>query len=119
VRSGRGRNCEVLAVNTITLAVNVPLSIGLIAAFGLPGAAAALAISEFLQASLLWGTAAHAERVLVGRALAIAVVGAALLVLIAVALWHGQFLFAALAVVAAGALVVGRRPPGLRRVVAS
>ena len=44
VRSGRGRNREVLAVNSITLAINLPLSIGLISAFGLPGAAAALAL---------------------------------------------------------------------------
>ena len=90
VRSGRGRNREVLTVNVVTLLVNVPLSIALISSFGLPGAAAALALSELLQASLLWCSASRDERILVGRALATAVAGAVVLLLTAAALSGGS-----------------------------
>ena len=48
VRSGQGRNREVLLINTVALVVSVPLCIAGIAAFGLPGAAAALAVTELL-----------------------------------------------------------------------
>ena len=110
VRSGRGRNREVLAVNSITLAINLPLSIGLISAFGLPGAAAALAISELVQATLLWCSASGAERALVGRALAIAAAGAVILGLTVVALAHGQPALAAVGVLATVPLVLPRLP---------
>jgi len=110
VRSGRGRNREVLTVNVITLLVNVPLSILLIDNFGLPGAAAALAFSELLQASLLWCSASRDERTLVGRALATAVLGAVLLLLTAASLSGGHLALAIVAVLAVIALVVGRRP---------
>jgi O-antigen/teichoic acid export membrane protein len=115
VRSGRGRNREVLAVNTITLAVNVPLSIGLIAAFGLPGAAAALAVSELLQATLLWCSASRAERTLVTRALATAVLGAAFLVLTAGGLATGRPLLVVAGLIGSGLLIVGRARRPVRR----
>lgn len=118
VRSGRGRNREVLAVNAITLAVNVPLCIGLISGFGLPGAAAALAISELLQASLLWCSASRAERALVGRALMTAVVGAVLLVVTAAALAGGQLLLVVVATLGCALLIAGRVRRPVRRPVA-
>jgi peptidoglycan biosynthesis protein MviN/MurJ (putative lipid II flippase) len=97
-------------VYAITLLVNVPLSIALIATWGVPGAAAALAISEFLQAAVLWYSASQDERALVGRALATAVSGAAFVVVTAVALAEGSYLLAALGVLAAAAVIIGRIP---------
>ncbi len=118
VRSGRGRNREVLAVNTITLAVNIPLSIGLIAAFGLPGAAAALVVSELLQAALLWCSASGSERALVGRALATAVLGAAFLLVTALALAGARPVLLVVGLIGSGLVIAGRvRKPTRRAVV--
>jgi hypothetical protein len=61
VRSGRGRNREVLAINTATLVFNLPLCIGMVLAFGLPGAACSLVLSELWQALVLWSSATRAE----------------------------------------------------------
>ena len=90
VRSGRGRNRAVLAINSATLAMNVPLCIVLISQFGLPGAAAALVVSELFQATLLWITASRDERRLVGPSLGTATAGGAALACTGAALGTGH-----------------------------
>jgi O-antigen/teichoic acid export membrane protein len=97
VRSGRGRNREVLLINAITLAVNVPLCIGAIAAFGLPGAAAALAATELLQAGMLWCSASADERALIAPAMVTAILGALVLAWMTVALGVGLVVVAVVA----------------------
>lgn len=105
VRSGQGRNREVLLINTVALVVSVPLCIAGIAAFGLPGAAAALAVTELLQAGLLWCSASIDERTLVSPALTTALLGALLLIGMTAALGCGLPILAGLALVAVGFLV--------------
>jgi O-antigen/teichoic acid export membrane protein len=90
VRSGRGRNRAVLAINSATLAMNVPLCILLISEFGLPGAAAALVISELFQATLLWITASRDERSIVGPSLGTATAGGVALACTGAALGMGR-----------------------------
>jgi len=85
VRTGQGRNRQILAISLALVAVNVPLCILALHAYGLPGAAAALAITELIQAGLLWCTATRPERRLIGPALATAVIGALALTVIGVA----------------------------------
>src|SRR5574337_447512 len=92
VRSGRGRNREVLLVNTAALVLNVVLCIVLVSTVGLVGGALALAASECLLAALLVLTASPSERRLVGPALAIAVVGATALAVMAAAISIGNVL---------------------------
>jgi O-antigen/teichoic acid export membrane protein len=119
VRSGRGRNREVLRANTITLLVNVPLSIGLIVSFGLPGAAAALAVSELLQAVLLWCSAVGAERAIVGVSLLNASVGAIALVGVTAAIANGLPALAGVGAVSLVALVTWGLPRQRHRPVAA
>jgi O-antigen/teichoic acid export membrane protein len=109
VRSGRGRNREVLAVNVATLAFNLPLCILLIVEFGLPGAACALVLSELWQALLLWITAARDERALVGPSVFVATAGAVLLTVMGAAIGDGRIPLAALAVIGTVAVVAGSR----------
>ena len=97
VRSGRGRNREVLRVNAATLAFNVPLCILLIVNFGLPGAAIALVLSELWQAMLLWVTASADERSLVGPSLFTATTGAIALVATGAAIGAGHLPLALMA----------------------
>ena len=108
VRAGRGRTREVLWANSVTLAVNLPLCIAAISAFGLAGAAAALVVSELVQASVLWWTASRDERSLLGSAVATAMVGGAGLLVATGALSAGSLLLAGLATIAVMGLVVQR-----------
>lgn len=108
VRAGRGRAREVLWVNCITLAVNVPLCIGAIAFFGLAGAAGALVASEFVQAALLWYSAARDERTIVGPALATSVAGAVALLATATAMSTSRWLLSGLGATAVLGLLLQR-----------
>jgi len=105
VRSGRGRNRAVLMINSATLAMNVPLCILLIAEFGLPGAAAALGVSELFQATLLWMSASRDERSLVGPSLGTATAGGVALACTAAALGTGRPELAVIGAVATVLLV--------------
>jgi O-antigen/teichoic acid export membrane protein len=102
VRSGRGRNREVLAINVAALVSNVVICVALLPTVGLVGGALALAASECLQAALLVVTASSSERALVGPALATAVAGALALALTGIALETGS-----VAVTTAGVLLTG------------
>jgi O-antigen/teichoic acid export membrane protein len=106
VRSGRGRNRELLGINCATLAMNLPLCILLIAEFGLPGAAAALVLSELFQATLLWTTASRDERRLIGPSLGTATAGGVALACTGVALGYGRTELAVVGSVATVLLVV-------------
>jgi O-antigen/teichoic acid export membrane protein len=120
VRSGRGRNRAVLAVNSTTLAMNVPLCILLISEFGLPGAAAALVASELFQATLLWITASRDERRIVGPSLGTATAGGVALACTGAALGSGHPELAVLGAVVTGLLVAyGARRHFPRSAVAS
>ena len=105
MRSGRGRNRAVLAINSATLAMNVPLCILLISEFGLPGAAAALVISELFQATLLWITASRDERSIVGPSLGTATAGGVALACTGAALGMGRPELAVVGAVAVALLV--------------
>jgi O-antigen/teichoic acid export membrane protein len=85
VRSGRGRNREVLRIGVAALLLNVPLCLILVPALGLRGAAIALVASESLQSVLLVAVASRAERSLLRRSMATAVGGAILLLIVGVA----------------------------------
>jgi len=71
-----------------------------------------------LQASLLWCSASRAERALVGRALMTALVGAALLVVSAVAMADGRLLVVVVAMLGCALLIAGRTRRPIRRPVA-
>lgn len=110
VRSGRGRNREVLLIQAATVLVNVPLCIAAVHVFGLRGAAGVLVISELLLAGLLWVSAARDERALVGPAVATAVFGALLVLVTGVALGYGWTALAVLGVTGVIALVARPLP---------
>ena len=112
VRSGRGRNREVLKIGTATCVVNVGLCLLLIPSEGLRGAAITLLVSELFQASLLLIAASGDERPLVLRSFATAVGGSILLFLIGTSLHDGQVALTVLGVIAAVLLIVR---PLLRR----
>jgi O-antigen/teichoic acid export membrane protein len=90
VRSGLGRNREVLRIGMSAFVVNVALCLGLIPVVGLVGGAVALAASEALQCLLLVVSASRQERQLVGPGVGAAVIGAGALVLVGVAVGEGQ-----------------------------
>ncbi|MFA5883697.1 MAG: polysaccharide biosynthesis C-terminal domain-containing protein [Acidimicrobiia bacterium] len=117
VRSGRGRNREILGINVVVLLTNVALCIVAVDAYGLPGAAVALAVTELLQGGLLWRTASSDERALLGPALGTATLGAAFLAVTVVALGMGQPVVAGLAVGATLAVVLWRARRPVRRTV--
>jgi O-antigen/teichoic acid export membrane protein len=120
VRSGRGRNRELLWIQTAVLAINVPMCIAAIHAFGLPGAASALALSEFLISGLLWLSADRAERALVGPALITAVLGALFLLLTGAAIGSGLVALALMGLAGVVGVVAYGLPTTLRtRAVAS
>jgi O-antigen/teichoic acid export membrane protein len=115
VRSGRGRNREVLAINAATLAFNLPLCVMLIVEFGLPGAACALVLSELWQALLLGVTASRGERALMGPALLTATAGAVALVATGRAISESNAVVAVLAGLLTITLVLVRIPRRARR----
>jgi O-antigen/teichoic acid export membrane protein len=110
VRSGRGRNREVLVINAAALVVNVVACLFLLPAVGLIGGALALAASECVQAALLVVTASSAERVLVGPALGTAVIGAIALAITGLALGEGRIGIVAVGVLVTLAVVLVRMP---------
>jgi O-antigen/teichoic acid export membrane protein len=111
VRSGLGRNREVLAIGLVVLAVNVLLNVWLVSVFGLVGAGWALVGSEALQLALVVATADESEHLLLRRA-AVVVLWTGLLLAVAVALVADLAIVAvAAAAVLAGTLVAQLRPP--------
>jgi O-antigen/teichoic acid export membrane protein len=115
VRSGQGRNREVLLANCATVALNVPLCVVLVLAFGIPGAALALVLSEQWRAMLLWVSGSRRERSLVGAALFTAVAGAVALMTMGRAISESNTLLAVIAALATIAVVVYRIPRWSRR----
>jgi O-antigen/teichoic acid export membrane protein len=114
VRSGRGRNRELLWIQSVALAVNLPMCIAAIHAFGRPGAAGALALSELLIAGLLWLSASRDERSVVTPALVTAVLGALLLLLTAAAIGSGLVVLTLLGLFGVVGLIARGIPTALR-----
>jgi O-antigen/teichoic acid export membrane protein len=117
VRSGLGRNREVLLTNCATVALNVPLCVVLVLEFGIPGAALALVLSELWRAMLLWVSGSRRERALVGGALFTAVAGAVALITTGRAISESNTALAIVAALASLAVVVYRIPRWSRRAV--
>jgi O-antigen/teichoic acid export membrane protein len=110
VRSGRGRNAEVLLINSMTLVVNVGLCVWLLSTIGLVGGAIALAVSEFLQAVVLLVSASSSERRMVAPATGVSVLGAVSLAATAIAMTAGTPVFVVAGVLATCAVVFVRLP---------
>ena len=111
VRSGRGRNREVLVINVAALVANVLLCLVLLPTVGLVGGALrALAVSEFVQTALLLRSASATERALVGPALAIAIIGAITLAITGIAMEAGLLGVTLLGVALSVVVVVFRMP---------
>jgi O-antigen/teichoic acid export membrane protein len=116
VRSGRGRNREVLAINCAALCTNVGFCLALLPTIGMVGGAIALAASECIQAGLLLASASAEERALVAPAFATAGLGALLLALTGAALTRHWLPLAVLGALLTAVIVLVRMPWARTRV---
>jgi O-antigen/teichoic acid export membrane protein len=105
VRSGTGRNREVLRIGTVAVLVNIAGCLVLISWLGLVGAAVALLLSETTQSLMLLAVATAAERARVGRSLWLGIVCGCVLVALGAAVHSGMYPAAGAAVAAAIAIL--------------
>jgi O-antigen/teichoic acid export membrane protein len=115
VRSGKGRNREVVWIGCAALATNVVLCLALVPTLGLRGAALALIGSEIVQSLLLLRSSSVDERDLLLRALLLAGEGSALLLALGALLDFADVEYAVIGVVMAVVGVVAWTVDSWRR----